>query len=256
MASSKVKDFQSTGIATPLFKLGDDLLEFIVKNVPAEHLPERSVLAVTSKIVSLSESCVAYRKDVPSKRELVRAEADHFLADASFGTTLTIKHGLFIPAAGIDESNAQGDYYILFPPDPFASARRLHEGLCAHYGRRELGILLTDSHTHPLRKGVTGIALAHWGFRAVRSLVGTGDLFGRELKMTNVNVVDALAVAAVYVMGEADESCPLAVIRDSSLEFTSEPADAREIRIPWQDDLYRVLYEQFLSEEKTHSRDE
>lgn len=249
MAPSKAKHFRSTGVETSVFQLGDNLLDFIVRNLPADRLPERSVLAVTSKIVSLSESCVIYKKDVPSKRDLVRREADHFLADASFGTTLTIKHGLFIPAAGIDESNAQGDFYILFPPDPFASARRLHEGLCAHYGRRELGVLLTDSHTHPLRKGVTGIGLAHWGFRAVRSLVGTGDLFGRELKMTNVNVIDALAVAAVYVMGEADESCPLAVIEDSSVEFTAEAAHPQEIRIPWQDDLYRVLYEQFLEKE-------
>ncbi len=196
---------------------------------------------MTSKIVSLAESAIVPRQNVPSKAELVRAECDEWIANCRYGTALTIKHGILIPAAGIDESNAKDGCYILFPKDPYASARELYLHLKSHYGLKELGVIITDSHTHPLRRGVTGIGLSHYGFKATRNLVGKNDLFGRPLAMTHVNVLDAVSVAAVYVMGESNESSPLAVVEADGVEFT-EKSDASEIRIPPQEDLYSSFY--------------
>ena len=79
-----------------------------------------------------------------------------------------------------------------------------------HFGWKNFGVLITDSHTTPLRRGVTGIALSYWGFSGVQNKVGTPDLFGRTLKMTHVNLADAFAAAAVLVMGESNESTPVA----------------------------------------------
>ena len=86
--------------------------------------------------------------------------------------------------------------------------------------------------------GLTGIALAHAGFRGVRSLVGAPDLFGRPLRMTQVNVVDAIASAAVLAMGEGSERCPLAIIQSSEVEFC-EAVDS--VHIPIEEDIYGPL---------------
>jgi len=65
-----------------------------------------------------------------------------------------------------------------------------------------------------------GYALAYWGFNPLRDYRGEKDIFGRVLKITQANVADALAAAAVAVMGEGRETTPLAVISDVDfLEF-------------------------------------
>ncbi len=238
---------QAKSISTRTFKLGEDLASFIAEHLPQGILRGRQILCVTSKIVSLSEKAIVERKDVASKMELVKAGSDHVLAGSSYGTALTIKHNILIPAAGIDESNAAGDYYILLPKDPYASAQALYQKLKDHYGLTEFGLVFTDSHTHPLRKGVTGIGLAHAGFRASKSMIGQKDLYGRPLAMTQINVLDSVSVAAVYVMGEASESCPLSLVDADGVEFC-EKSDASEIRVPVQDDLYLPLLKHGLNQ--------
>lgn len=220
-------------IATRIFRLNESLSSFVL-----EHLTPKDgeVICITSKIVSLSEGQVVSKSEL-SKSELVRNEADIYLGEAPYGCHLTIKHGLFIPSAGIDESNSQSDSYILFPKNPFKSAESLWHELFRRSGVKNFGVLITDSHTTPLRRGVTGIALAYWGFKGVESFVGRDDIFGRKLQMTHVNTVDALASAAVLCMGEAAEKCPLAVIKYSKIKFTNV-TDQRELQIPLTEDIY------------------
>jgi F420-0:gamma-glutamyl ligase len=227
-------------IQTAVFHLGDSLFDFITSQIAIGQLKEGSVLAVTSKIVSLAEHRLMQKQDI-AKADLVRQEADIFLADSVYGTSLTITHGLLIPTAGIDESNSETDAYILYPKDPFSSARILGEKLRREYGLKNLGLILTDSRSTPLRRGVTGIALAHWGFMATQNQIGTADIFGRNLAMTYINVVDALAGAAVYMMGEGSERCPLAIIDGADIEFTNS-TEPSEIQIPYQDDIYAPLF--------------
>jgi dihydrofolate synthase / folylpolyglutamate synthase len=97
--------------------------------------------------------------------------------------------------------------------------------------------VLTDSRTMPLRRGVTGIALSYWGFRALRNLIGRPDIFGRPMKMTQMNLADGIAGAAVMMMGEADERTPLAVVHGMELEFTPV-ISPDEIGIAYEEDLY------------------
>lgn len=232
--------FAVKALETELFSPGEDLAAFIVRNVPRAEVGERAVLAVTSKIVSLAENRLVPRASI-DKASLVRREADVFLGEAGYGCMLTVKEGLFIPSAGIDESNSAGGDFILYPEKPFEAARALWEALRKEWGLRELGVLLTDSRTFPLRWGVTGCCLSYWGFRAVKSMIGTQDLFGRELQMTKINRADALAAAAVLVMGEGRERRPLAVLRGMDCEFT-EHTDPSELRIEPEDDLYWPLF--------------
>ena len=230
---------EAWAIRTRLFKVGDELAPFVIESLEGRPLVEGDVLAVTSKIVSLSENALTPRSE--AKIDVIKREADQYLGEGGFGVHLTVKHGLLLPSAGIDESNAAGDFYILLPHDPFGTAKALWNALRLHYKIHHLGILITDSHTQPLRRGVTGISLAHWGFGATQDLVGKTDLYGRPFKMTSVNAADALSATAVFLMGEGTEPCPLAVLRGARLEFGPE-SDPNETRIPLEEDLYRPLF--------------
>lgn len=216
-------------LLTDLYSPPEPLAEFVVRELAGRPPREGDVLCVTSKIVSLAEGEVMVIPTGKTKLDVVRAEADRWLGEAAYGTALTIKHGLLIPSAGIDESNSSVDgQLILYPRDPYASAHALWVALRARFGLRDLGVILTDSHTTPLRRGVTGISLAHAGFRGVRSLIGEPDLHGRKLKMTEIDLVDAIATTAVLLMGEGAERRPLARVRAPGVEF--DEATTAEIR--------------------------
>ena len=85
------------------------------------------------------------------------------------------------------------------------------------------------------------MALAHWGFSGLKNRIGHPDLFGRSMKMTTINIADALATAATLMMGETDERRPLAVVDCSDLKFADQ-IDSDELKMPIQDDLYYPLF--------------
>jgi len=176
-------------------------------------LEERSILVITSKIVSLCEGSVAPKTE--DKLTLIKKEADQFLppSENTYGIAMTIAHDLLIPAAGIDESNADGSY-VLWPRNPQQTANDVRAYLIKRFGVKEVGVLITDSKTTPLRWGTTGVALAHSGFIGINDFIGKPDLFGRYLEVTKVNVRDGLAASAVLVMGESNEQTPLALMKD------------------------------------------
>ncbi len=234
-------------IKTEIYRPTVKLIDFVLTSLTSFPLQEGDVLAVTSKIVSLSEYQIIEKHTVTSKEALVRQEADFFLSGGAYDCYLTIKHELFIPSAGIDESNSENGAYILYPKDPFASAHSLWLQLKNHFSLKHLGLILTDSHTTPLRRGVTGIALAHAGFHGVTSKVGQQDLFGKPLQFTFINDADALAGMAVYVMGEANDQCPLALIRGAgSLDFTNETPTRSGLPDP-SVDLYYPIFKHLIS---------
>lgn len=206
-------------------------------------LEERSIVAVTSKVVSVCEGRTVPQHSI-SKTELIAKEADRVIPNPEASDDrilLTYKNHLLIPSAGVDESNGNGQY-ILYPQDPFQSAQKLWSYLREKRSLQSLGVMITDSHTTPLRWGVTGVALAWWGFEPVTSYIGKPDLFGHPLRVTKINVVDALAVSAVFTMGESSEKTPVAIITDAPhVNFTEKPQSVEEICVDPQDDLYRPL---------------
>lgn len=223
-------------LRTRVFSASENLAAFVAESVPRALVKEKMVVAVTSKIVSLAENRIVDRTKI-EKLELVKRESERFYGEIGHGCFLTVKHGLLIASAGIDESNSATGDYILYPEDPYASARHLWAQLREIWGLSELGIVLTDSRTMPLRRGVTGIALSYWGFHALRNLIGRPDIFGRPMKMTQMNLADGIAGTAVMVMGEADERMPLALVSGMELEFTPV-ISPEEIGIPYEEDLY------------------
>ena len=223
-------------IKTSIFQEGEDLFAFITNYF--KKLPERSVIVVTSKIVALAEKRTAVAENVQAKEKLIRAESD--LAISTKYVWLTVKDGMVMASAGIDESNANGKL-ILLPKDSFKTARDLRKKLRQRYGVRHLGVLITDSRTIPLRAGVTGIAVGYAGFRGIKDYRGTPDIFGRKFEFSRTDIADSLAAAAVLVMGEGNERQHLAIIGRAPVEFCDR-VNRTELRIDIQEDMYRPLF--------------
>lgn len=205
-------------------------------------LPNNAILAVTSKIVSLCEGrvvpIIGTDKDI-----LIEQESEYFLPRSTnpFGVSFTITHGMMVATAGIDESNGDGNY-VLWPENPQNSANTIREYLIKKYDLQNIGIIITDSRTTPMRWGVTAMAIAYSGIEPLQDYIGKKDLFGREFVFEKLNTIDSLATSAALVMGEGAESTPLAIITD--LPFVSfvdkNPTDKElaSLRIDLDTDLY------------------
>lgn len=227
----------------PIHANQQTLLE--VLDAHLEAMPEGAVLAITSKIVALCEGRVVKMEEV-DKQALVKQESQYFLpsSESKYAVMMTIAEDLLAPSAGIDESNSDG-YYVLWPQDAYATANAVRAYLRKRFSINRVGVLITDSRTTPLRWGTIGVSLAYSGFQPLHNYIGSPDIFGREMKMTKTNIQDALAVAAVLVMGEGAEQTPLAIIEDIPfVEFVDRDATPQEIadlRIGLADDLYSKL---------------
>lgn len=233
----KVEAIQTRKFLPPKDDLWDLLLA--VKN-----LKENSVVAVTSKVVSIGEGrCILLGKI--DKDKLIAKEADKYLPRKLWpnGLTMyTIKNNLLVAAAGIDESNANG-YYILWPKNPESSAKKIWKFLKEKFSLRNLGVIITDSRVTPLRRGVVGVAISYFGFKPLKDYRGTKDLFGRQFEMETTDIPDCLATAAVLEMGEGAECQPLAVISGIPyIEFIQEKYDPKSpdlsFEIPEKEDLF------------------
>ena len=204
-----------------------------------------SILAITSKIVSICQGRMVKVEDA-DKQALIESEADYWLPPSAsqYHVSLTIVDHLLIPMAGVDESNGNG-YYVLWPHDAQQVANGVRAYLSERFSRKQIGVIITDSKTMPLRWGVTGVAIAYSGFQALNDYIGRPDIFGRPLQMTKVNVADALAAAAVLAMGEGSEQTPLAIIEDVPyVTFQGRDPSPEELRGRWidfEDDLYAPL---------------
>lgn len=220
-----------------------DILKIIDQYLPT--LEDKSIIAITSKIVALCEGRVVKVED-SDKETLISQEAEYFLPRSSskYGVSLTITGGQLVATAGIDESNANG-YFVLWPKDAQKTANQIRKHLQEKYQLKNIGVIITDSKTTPLRWGVNGTAIAYSGFEPLNDLIGSKDLFGRELKMTKVNILDGLAASAVLVMGEGTEQTPLAIIEEAAfvkfLDADPSEEELNSLKISIEDDIYAPL---------------
>ena len=233
-----------TAIRTPLISPRSDLAGELTASLPLP-LPDRCVVVVASKVVSIAEGRLTGRADDRGQlHELVRAEAEWFLEPhaSRYDIMLTIKGNWMFVNAGVDQSNAAGKL-APWPRDPQCSANHLWRRLRAHTsGRGRLGVVIADSGGIPLNWGVVGRGIAHCGFLALRNYVGTPDLYGRRLTMEQTNLVQSIAAAAVLEMGEGAEQTPVAAVEGvGRLQFQMREPSAAELealRITLEDDAY------------------
>lgn len=218
----------------PLVREGDDLGELILRAIETQgvELDHGDVIAVAQSVVSKSEGRVVDLRNVkPSQRardiakrlnkdprevEVILQESKEIVRLAHVLIART-KHGFVCANAGVDHSNVEPGYVTLLPEDPDASADRIRKAIRKAKGK-EVAVLITDTQGRPFREGVLGFAIGLAGMCALLDLRGTRDLYEKELKVTITAVADALAAAAVSVMGEANEGTPVVVIKGARYE--------------------------------------
>jgi coenzyme F420-0:L-glutamate ligase/coenzyme F420-1:gamma-L-glutamate ligase len=237
---------------------GDDLAALTAAALTRGALQLRSddVLVFAQKVVSKAEGRrIDLAQITPSARALELAQTvakDPRLVEVilresrrvvrSGRDVLIVEHrlGLIMANAGIDQSNVadpdNGDFALLLPEDPDASATRLRDRLRALTGF-EPGIVISDSFGRPWRIGTVGVAIGCAGLPATLDLRGKPDLFGRPLRVTVVGHADEIASAASLLMGQANEARPVILVRGLAARAPDQPAAAL-IR-PQQQDLFR-----------------
>jgi coenzyme F420-0:L-glutamate ligase/coenzyme F420-1:gamma-L-glutamate ligase len=244
----------------PLIQAGDDLVEIIldaIKNQSMELL-NGDVLVLAQKIVSKAEGRLVNLTTVqPSNKaieiaekcqkdarfiELVLNESKEILRIRQGLVIVEHKNGFVCANAGIDHSNVMGswgnkeDWYLLLPEDPDLSARRIRDGLYQK-GKASVGIAIIDSHGRAWREGVVGVAIGVAGIPALVDMRGKPDLFGYELKVTQIAAVDELAAAASLLMGQAAEGSPIIHVRGFPYPFRE--SSLTELIRPKDLDLFR-----------------
>ncbi|MDP7068917.1 MAG: coenzyme F420-0:L-glutamate ligase, partial [Candidatus Peribacteraceae bacterium] len=122
---------------------------------------------------------------------------------------------ILVPNAGLDRSNIEEGNVIGWPKDPVASASALRKALPI-----KAGVIVSDSGLCPRRTGVMAFALCVSGIDPLQSLIGSPDLFGQDIRITEEAIADQLATAANFLMGNANQSTPAAVIRGHGLKLT------------------------------------
>lgn len=237
---------------------GDDLAALTVEALTRCGLELRAhdVMVYAQKVISKAEGrridlatvvpgtralemAHVVRKD-PRLVELILRESRRVVRSAQ--DVLIVEHrlGFIMANAGIDQSNvadpAAGDYALLLPEDPDASAARVRERLRVLTGCAP-GIVISDSFGRPWRVGTVGVAIGCAGFPATLDLRGQPDLFGRPLRVTVVGHADEVASAASVLMGQGREALPVILVRGLDLGLAPQPATAL-IR-PQQQDLFR-----------------
>jgi coenzyme F420-0:L-glutamate ligase/coenzyme F420-1:gamma-L-glutamate ligase len=218
------------GLHTGLIHPGDDLVTRLMEsagNSPCQGVQDGDIVVIAESVVATAEGRVIcleevnpgeearslahrYRMD-PRLVEVVLQESDQVVGGIP-GFLLSLKHGTLLPNAGVDQSNAPMGCVVPLPKNPDASAAGMQRKVRERYGLH-IGVIVADSRTHAMRLGCAGVGIGCAGIEAVIDERGKRDLFGRELHVTQRAVADCIASAAELLMGEADESVPLVLVR-------------------------------------------
>ena len=244
----------------PLIRSGDDLSEIVFTSLLHNQvdIQDGDVLILAQKIVSKAEGRLQNLSIIspgekalelsritgkdPRFVELVLQES-HTVLRAKPGT-LIVEHRLgFICAnAGIDHSNVDGevsttdDWVLLLPENPEESAFRIRQDLQKMTGK-VIGVMIIDSHGRPWRMGVVGVTIGYSGIPGLVDMRGKKDLFGYELKITQIAAADELAASASLLMGQADESRP--VIHARGFPYALRESTFKDLIRPVDQDLFR-----------------
>jgi coenzyme F420-0:L-glutamate ligase/coenzyme F420-1:gamma-L-glutamate ligase len=200
----------------------------LAERAAGEGVVPGDVLAVAHKVVSKAEGRVVALAAVrpgpaaralaaqtgkePALCELILAESRRVVRRRG-GTLICETHqGLVCANAGIDSSNVPGeDEVLLLPADPDASARRLRAEIATAAGCR-VAVVISDSFGRPWRVGQADVAIGCAGIDPIDDRRGTSDRDGRELRATEVAIVDQLAAAADLCRDKA-AGLPASIVR-------------------------------------------
>jgi len=210
------------------------------------------VIVVAQKIVSKAEGRIVDLAKVKPSRKAIRMAKEHGkdsrvmelilqesveILRAKNGIIVSeTRHGFVCANAGIDQSNVQDELAVLLPTDPDKSASRLRDAIKRRTGS-DVAIIITDTFGRTFREGQTNVAIGIAGIKPIKSYIGSRDMYGRKLKVTEIAIVDEIASAAELAMGKA-KGVPVVIMR--GLEFEkSAKSSIKPLMRPKENDLFR-----------------
>ena len=235
-------------------RLSDELDSIVLKAVKQnrQEIRDGDILVIAQKVVSKAEGRTVSLANVKPSKDAVRMAKEHGkdprvmelilkesaqILRAQNGIIVSeTKHGFVCANAGVDQSNIRGDAAVLLPVDPDRSASQLRDAIKKKAGR-EAAIIITDTFGRPFRNGQTNMAIGVAGINAIRSYIGSRDMYGRKLRVTEIAVADEMASAAELAMGKAD-GVPVAIVRGYKFEKAAKSSTRPLIR-PKERDLFR-----------------
>jgi coenzyme F420-0:L-glutamate ligase/coenzyme F420-1:gamma-L-glutamate ligase len=244
----------------PLIRQGDNLADSIVKALHANaiKIQDGDIIVIAQKIVSKAEGRMVNLATVtPSEKalelaqstekdprviELILRESNEILRTRPGAIIVEHKLGFVCANAGIDHSNVQGegenpeDWVLLLPECPDRSAEQIRFEI-ESVTNAHIGVLIIDSHGRAWREGTVGAAIGLSGMPGLLDMRGQPDLFGFNLRITQVGVADELAAAASLMMGQAAEATPVVHVR--GFPYPLREGNLKELLRPKETDLFR-----------------
>jgi coenzyme F420-0:L-glutamate ligase / coenzyme F420-1:gamma-L-glutamate ligase len=239
---------------------GDELAPLILQALRNDrvNLEDGDILVLAQKIVSKAEGRLVNLETVePSQKacelsrvvgkdprivELILRESSRVLRTRPGVIIVEHRLGFICASAGIDHSNVSSpngqdeDWVLLLPENPDASALKLRRQL-EKSSSVHLGVLIIDSHGRAWRMGTVGATIGISGLPGLVDMRGWKDLFGYELKITQVGAADELASAASLVMGQSSEATPVVHVR--GFPYPLREGSLHELLRPEEEDLFR-----------------
>ncbi|MBS7616606.1 coenzyme F420-0:L-glutamate ligase [Candidatus Bathyarchaeota archaeon] len=241
-------------IKTRVIKTGDNIVDKVLQAIKKQKLclEDGDILAFASKVVACVEGRTVNLNNVkpsseaeklarrfsikPQLAELILREADEIHGGVE-KAVLTIKNGVLVPNAGIDNKNTPENSVTLWPGNPKKSARIIRSEIKKKTGKK-VAVLIVDSSLRPLRLGTTGLALASAGFKPIKDYRGKKDIYKKTMNITLHAIADDLASAAHFMMGESAEKTPAVLIKNAQVEFTEEAYGPEEMKISSEECIF------------------
>ena len=248
----------------PMVEPGDDLSEIIVDGLTSmgEVLLNGDVIVIAQKIISKAENRYVNLNDVtpsteaidlgaeidkdPRKVQLIMDESREILRKRQGVMIVEHRLGFVHASAGIDQSNITNeegedeDLCLLLPKDPDDSARQLVDKIAVQL-QIHVGVIINDSIGRAWRIGQVGHAIGVAGFTALEDYIGSRDIYGHEMEVSQVAAADEMAAGASLLMGPTDQMTPVVIVRgyDPRDPDPQESRGVRPLLRPKEMDMFR-----------------
>jgi coenzyme F420-0:L-glutamate ligase/coenzyme F420-1:gamma-L-glutamate ligase len=241
----------------PLIQPGQDVSDEIINAIASESIlvDDGDVIAIAQKIVSKSENryldisslspseeAKTLSKQIDKDPKFIQAILNESKKVVRYRMgVLIVEHKLgFIHAnAGIDRSNIdqEQDIVLLLPEDPDESAKEISQSL-SQFFKKNVSVIITDTMGRPFRNGIVGFTIGSHNIECILDERGQKDLYGNELKVTQIGIADELAAAASLLMGQAAQKKPVVIIKGYKFK-QNNLSDSQLLIRGEEEDLFR-----------------
>lgn len=219
-----------------------------------ENLYDRDIIVIAQKIISKSEGRIVNlnlinpsdksiqlaRKNCKDARivEMILSESKEVIREDRGVIIAETRQGFVCANAGIDQSNVEDsdNHVVLLPIDADESARKIRHSI-KKQTTKNVAVVITDTFGRPFREGQTNVAIGIAGIKPIKSYVGTIDMYGKKLKVTEIATADEIASAAELVMGKSNR-IPVAIVRGCMYDAEDKPSISNLVRRK-EKDLFR-----------------